>query len=106
MNEPPPTYTHTHINAFNLTAEEHSGLTSSDQPSNPQANYKPHYVLPVLFPHHINSAMWSDRLRTDVEWHSRTKTSPVSVHNFTLFYQSFLLQFDLGIGGVAGLAFV
>lgn len=84
---------HTRIN---LTADKLSGLTASGQPFNLQANYKPHYVLSVLFPHHINSAIWSDRLRTDVEWHRRTEMSPVYVHDLyfnkpTLFFQSLFL---------------
>lgn len=76
--------THTHPYAhtgINLTAEKLSGPTSSGQPSNPKANYKPHYVLSVLFPHHINSAMRLDRLRTDVKRHRRTEMSPVCGHD-------------------------
>lgn len=53
------------------------GQTSSGQPSSPKANYKPHYVPSVLFPHRINSAVHSDRLKTDVKWHSRARMSAV-----------------------------
>ena len=87
MNEPAHA-----LKCINLTAERHSALTSSDQPSNPWANYRPHYVLSVLFPHHINSALWSDRLRTDVERQKRTEMSPfwkysqllLSIHPFSV----------------------
>ena len=90
MIEPLPPHTHTHSHrlthaCINLTAEKHSGLTSSTQPSNPQANYKPHYVLSVPSPHHINSAMCSDRLRTGVERHRREEMSPVDTHDFQSF---------------------
>lgn len=72
------THTDTHILPhINLTEWKLSGPTSSGQPSNPKANYKPHYVLSVLFPHHINSAMRLDRLKSDVKWQGRAKMSPV-----------------------------
>lgn len=72
------THTHTHaLPHINPTEWKLSGPTSSGQPSNPKANYKPHYVLSLLFPHHINSAMRLDRLKTDVKWRSRAKMSPV-----------------------------
>ena len=83
------THTHTHTDThthtcINLAAKKRSGLTSSGQPFNPQANYKPHYVLSDLFPHHINSAMCSYRLSTDIARHRRTDKHPCPYTPLTL----------------------
>lgn len=100
MHEHTHTRTQPHIN---LTEWKLSGPTSSGQPSNLKANYKPHYVLSVLFPHHINSAMRLDRLKSDVKWQSRAKMSPVLHFNRppTLFL---LFSLNSVFGGVTAVA--
>lgn len=86
-NEWPPPHkltnaqSHTHTPAcMNLTAGRHSDLTSSGRSSNPQANYKPHYDLWVLFPHHIHSAVCSDGLRTDVSGGEQRRVGSMYVY--------------------------
>lgn len=105
MNPPPTKHAHK-LKYINLATETQSGLTSSNQPSNPQANYKPHYVLSVRFPHHINSAMWSDReANENKDEAGSVYTTSFILTDYFLHYLFSWFNFEfVGIGQAASLA--